>query len=322
MTTDPLARFRRAPVLVAGDLMLDEFVWGGVTRISPEAPVPVVEVQSRTFTLGGAANAAANVAALGGVPTVLGLVGTDAAGDRVIELLGTTAATVRDPSRPTTTKTRILAGSQQVVRIDTERPGPADRDVEDSLLSRAAATIAGVAACILSDYGKGVVTPRFAGELIRLCRDHNIPVIVDPKGTDYAKYRGASLVKPNQLEAGKVLNRELRDAAAVRAAGRDLLEFFGGDTAVLITQGAQGMTLFERHRPPAHVPALAREVFDVTGAGDTVAGVLALTLAAGGTLDAGCRLAAAAAAVVVAKKGTATLTLDELRTAAATRAAA
>jgi D-glycero-beta-D-manno-heptose-7-phosphate kinase len=320
--TDLLAHFRRAPVLVAGDLMLDEFVWGGVTRISPEAPVPVVEVQSRTFTLGGAANAAANVAALGGTPTVLGLLGEDAAGDRVVELLGESSAAVRDATRPTTTKTRILAGSQQVVRIDTERPGDSDARTEELLFARAASMISNISTCIISDYGKGVISASFAPRLIELCRQNRVPVIVDPKGTDYRKYRGATLVKPNQLEAGKVLNRELRDPAAVRQAGRDLLEFFGGDTAVLITQGAQGMTLFERHRAPTHVPALAREVFDVTGAGDTVAGVLALALAAGGTLDTGCRLAAAAAAVVVGKKGTATLSLDELRTAALSRAAA
>jgi D-beta-D-heptose 7-phosphate kinase/D-beta-D-heptose 1-phosphate adenosyltransferase len=164
----------------------------------------------------------------------------------------------------------------------------------------------------VSDYGKGVVTPRFIEKLLADCQAVGVPVVVDPKGVDYRKYRGATVVKPNQLEAGKVLHRELRDAEAIHQAGRDLLDLLGGKTVVLITQGAAGMTLFERGRPPVHVPAQAREVYDVTGAGDTVAGTLALALASGASLEVGCRLASAAAAVVVAKVGTATVSLEEL----------
>lgn len=327
--TDLTTRFRGRPVLVVGDLMLDEFVRGSVTRISPEAPVPVVEVQGRSFVAGGAANTAANVAALGGVPFLAGLVGDDTAGETVCQLLREKGVdvgpVVRDRHRPTTTKTRVLAGTHQIVRIDHERPGAIGEDLEDAILARAGQVLPVAGACVVSDYGKGVVTPRLAGELIRRCRAAGVPVVVDPKGTDYRKYAGATVVKPNQLEAGKVLNRDLRDREGVAAAGRELLDLLGPGSAVLVTQGANGMTLFERGRPAVHVPALAREVFDVTGAGDTVAGTMALTLAVGGSLESACRLASAAAAVVVGKLGTATLTVDELRTAAgggAERAAA
>lgn len=309
-----LPRFRGCPVLVVGDLMLDEFVWGSVARISPEAPVPVVEVQRRTFVAGGAANTATNVATLGGTPFLAGLTGDDANGDRVCELLRDggveVGPVVRDRTRPTTTKSRVIAHSQQMLRIDCEQPGPISTELEDALLARIATVLASVRGCVVSDYGKGVVTPRFAKELIALCRETRVPVVVDPKGTDYLKYRGATVVKPNQLEAGKVLNRDLRDAESVRVAGRDLVEQL--NTSILITQGPAGMSLFEKGRPVVHIPTQAREVYDVTGAGDTVAGTMALALAVGGSLELACRLASAAAAVVVGKVGTATATPEEL----------
>ncbi|MGL4422101.1 MAG: D-glycero-beta-D-manno-heptose-7-phosphate kinase [Gemmataceae bacterium] len=314
-----LARFRGCPMLVVGDCMLDECLWGQVTRISPEAPVPVVAVQRRTFLAGGAANTAANVAALGGVPILAGVVGDDEGAGQLRRVLAdvhvAATAVVTDATRPTTTKTRVLAQHQQMLRIDTEQTQPIARTVQDELLASIASILPGVRGCILSDYGKGVATPDFCAALMGLCHSAGVPVIVDPKGTDYAKYRGARVVKPNQLEAANVLNRELRNEDAVRAAGRELIERLGGSTAILITQGAAGMSLFERGRPVVQVPALAREVFDVTGAGDTVASALGLTLAAGGSLEVGCRIASAAAAVVVGKVGTAMVTLDELLTA-------
>ena len=317
--TELLARFRNTPVLVVGDLMLDEFVWGSVTRISPEAPVPVVAVRNRTYVAGGAANTAANIASLGGTPFVAGVVGEDSAGDRVADLLREAGVdvgpVVRDRDRPTTTKTRVVAHNQQMLRIDTEAPGALPTLLEDALLGRVRAVLPRVGACVLSDYGKGVASPRFAQALMELCRGAGVPVVVDPKGADYRKYRGATLVKPNQLEAGQVLNRDLRTEEAVRAAGRDLLELLGGTTAILVTQGSHGMSLFERGRPPFRVPTMAREVYDVTGAGDTVAGTIGLTLAVGGSLETACRLATAAAAVVVGKVGTATVSLDELHAA-------
>ena len=311
---ETLPRFSHCPVLVVGDLMLDEFIWGSVNRISPEAPVPVVEVQKRTFVVGGAANAAANIASLGGRPILAGLIGHDASSETVLELLNERtvdcAGVVRNADRPTTTKSRVLAHGQQVVRFDHETLGPISEAIERALLKQIDAVLGGVRACVLSDYGKGVVTERFAAALITRCQSANVPVVVDPKGTDYRKYRGATVVKPNLLEAGKVLNRELKDVEAVRTAGRDLMDDLG--TAILITQGAAGMSLFERGRPMVHIPAQAREVFDVTGAGDTVAGTMALMLASGANLETSCRFASSAAAVVVGKAGTATLTWDEL----------
>lgn len=312
-------RFPDRPILVVGDLMLDEFIWGQVSRISPEAPVPVVEVRRRTHAVGGAANAAANAAALGGRVTLAGVVGDDAEGRRVAELLRgqgiDTAGLVTDATRPTTTKTRVVAHSQQMVRIDHEQPGPIGEPVAAALLTAAQGALARVRACVVSDYGKGVLTPAVVGQLIADARRAGVPVIVDPKGTDYTKYAGATVVKPNQMEAGKVLNRDLRTDAEVDLAGADLRAILGADSAVLITRGPQGMSLFEPGKEIVHVPTQAREVFDVTGAGDTVAGAMAMTLAAGGSLEEACRLASLAAAVVVAKLGTATCDLEELRAA-------
>jgi rfaE bifunctional protein kinase chain/domain len=317
--TDLIARFRGCPILVVGDLMLDEFIWGNVSRISPEAPVPVVEVRERTHTAGGAANTAANVAALGGGVTVAGVVGNDAEGQRVRDLLSgmkaNVSAVVTDPDRPTTTKTRVVAHSQQMVRIDHEKPGPISDPVAGELLAQVLAHLPGIGGCVLSDYGKGVFTPAFTRELIAACRAAGVPVVIDPKGTDYEKYRGATLVKPNQLEAGQVLNRVLRTAEEVDHAGEELQRFLGEDTAVLITRGSNGMSLFERGQPAVHIPAQAREVYDVTGAGDTVASTLALSLAVGSRLTAACKLASLAAAIVVGKVGTATCSAEELRAA-------
>ncbi len=321
---DLLARFRDCPVLVVGDLMLDEYLWGHVNRISPEAPVPVVEVHRRSFTAGGAANTAANVAGLGGSAILAGIVGDDAEGRRILDLMSElgidTSAVVADSSRPTTTKTRVIAHSQQMVRIDHEQLGLLSASVEAELLVRLEALLPRVRAAVISDYGKGVITPSLCERFIALARSAGVPVIVDPKGTDYHKYCGASVVKPNQLETGKVLNRDLRTTADVVQAGRELLEFLGAGSSVLVTRGAHGMTLLEADKPAVHVPAQAREVYDVTGAGDTVAGALALTLAVGGNLETACRLASLAAAVVVGKVGTATCSVSELEVAIRDRA--
>jgi D-beta-D-heptose 7-phosphate kinase/D-beta-D-heptose 1-phosphate adenosyltransferase len=318
-----LQRFPGCPVLVVGDLMLDEFLWGHVSRISPEAPVPVVEVQRRTYTAGGAANTAANLAALGAKVSMAGIVGDDAAGRQIGTILGeqgiATKAIVVDASRPTTTKTRVVAHSQQMVRIDHEKPGTMDAGIEEALLDATGALLGGMKACVVSDYGKGVVSPSFVARLIAAARNSNVPVIVDPKGTDYLKYRGASLVKPNQLEAGKVLNRDLKTTEEVDAAGRDLQHMLGGDTSILVTRGPHGMSLMEPNRTTIHIPTQAREVYDVTGAGDTVAATLALSMAVGANLESACKLASLAAAVVVGKVGTATCNSEELE--AATRQA-
>jgi rfaE bifunctional protein kinase chain/domain len=312
---DLLTRFAGTPVLVAGDAMLDEYVWGTVHRISPEAPVPVVLAQRRTFVPGGAANTAANVRGLGGRAVLLSVVGRDESGRAFTAALADSgvdpAGVVVVEGRPTTTKTRIVAHGQQVVRIDAETRAPLPGEVEDRLLARLDELLPSVRACVLSDYAKGLVTPRFAAELIRRCREAGKPVVVDPKGTDFTRYRGATVVKPNQDEAGKALNVELPDEASVRDAGRRLVEAAGGG-AILITRGAQGMSLFEPGIEPVHIPTEAREVYDVTGAGDTVAGTLAVALAAGAPLELAARLASAAAGIVVGHVGTAAIQFDDL----------
>jgi rfaE bifunctional protein kinase chain/domain len=277
----------------------------------------VLEVERRSHAVGGAANTAANVAALGGRAVLAGLIGIDAAGQRLTELLPDlgidVSPVIADPDRPTTSKTRVVAGTQQVVRIDHEQPGPVAGEAAARLLDAIGTALPGVRAVVVSDYGKGVVTPAVAGRVIAAATAAGVPVVVDPKGTDYAKYRGATLVKPNQLEAGQVLNRSLRTGEDVDRAAADLVGLLGGRTGVLVTRGPHGMTAFEPGKPPVHVPAHAREVYDVTGAGDTVAAALTLALAAGASLATACHLASRAAAVVVGKAGTAVCTADELR---------
>jgi D-beta-D-heptose 7-phosphate kinase/D-beta-D-heptose 1-phosphate adenosyltransferase len=311
-----LDRFPGRGVLVVGDVMLDEYVWGEVRRISPEAPVPVVEVRRRSFVPGGAANTAANVAALGGRPVLVSVVGQDLSASMLREVLaqnGTDAdGLCADPGRATTTKSRVVAHGQQVARLDVEERAPLTPALEDALLDALREHLPRAEACILSDYAKGAVTPRVAQELIRLARRAGRPVVVDPKGADYSRYRGATVVKPNLHEAERSARVEIGGEAALGEAAARLLALLEG-SAVLITRGPDGMSLFRRGAAPRHVPAVVRPVFDVTGAGDTVAGTLAMSLAAGASLESAVELANRAASIVVGKVGTATVTCDELR---------
>lgn len=308
-------RFVGQTVLILGDVMLDEYIWGEVRRISPEAPVPVVELRRRTYVPGGAANTAANVVSLGGRARLGGVVGQDhqaKALDEALRQHGVDAeGLLVDDERPTTTKTRIVAHSQQVVRVDSEQSVPLRIELEDTLLRWAEKRLADADACVLSDYAKGVVSARLAERFIHMTRQAAKPVIVDPKGTNYTKYRGATVIAPNIHEAGQAVNREINSDADLLEAGRQLSDPLEG-TALLITRGSQGMSLFLNGAQMAHIPATARHVFDVTGAGDTVVSTLALALAAGAGLEQAARLANRAAGVVVGKVGTATVTLDEL----------
>ncbi len=245
----------------------------------------------------------------------MSVLGKDDAGTKTCDILRGRGVDVDglliDQHRPTTTKARVIAHNQQVVRVDQEQRTPASRDVEEALLARFERCLSAVDGCALSDYAKGVVSVRVAHELIRMARRAGKPVVVDPKGTDYTKYRGATIVKPNLHEAGQALNCELGDPDAIRQGGGRLVELLDG-SAVLITRGPHGMSLFVGSLEPLHIPAEAREVFDVTGAGDTVAGTLAMALAAGAPLDLAARLASCAAGVVVGKVGTAAIQLVEL----------
>lgn len=302
-------------VLVIGDVMLDEYIWGRVQRISPEAPVPIVEIQHRTYLAGGAANVATNVVSLGGRVLLGGVVGRD---NPAIELRKTldqcgvdTMGLMVDEERPTTLKTRIIAHNQQVVRVDAERRMPLSENVEERLLTWIEKALPFVSTCVLSDYGKGVVSPQLAQYLIKLASQQGKPVIVDPKGSNYSKYRGATLITPNLLEAKQAAKLTIDEENDLRAISRQLLALLEG-SALLITQGMQGMSLFQTGADRVHIPAMAQTVFDVTGAGDTVISTLALALAAQIDLNQAVRLANLAASIVVGKVGTATVTMQEL----------
>lgn len=303
-------------VLAVGDVMLDEYVWGEVRRVSPEAPVPVVEVRRRTFVPGGAANTAAGAVALGGRAAVAGVVGDDSPAAelrRVLEEHGVErGALVVDPGRPTTVKTRVVASSQHVVRTDVEDPSPLAEELERDLLAWLADELPAADALIVSDYGKGVVTPTLARRAIELARATQTPLVADPKGGDYGRYRGATVVTPNIQEAKRAAGLDTDGRHDLAEIGRRLAPTLAG-AALLVTRGAEGMSLFVDGARMLEIPARAKNVFDVTGAGDTVATTLALALGCGGSLEDAAAVANAAAGVVVGKVGTAAPTLDELR---------
>jgi D-beta-D-heptose 7-phosphate kinase/D-beta-D-heptose 1-phosphate adenosyltransferase len=313
-----LPDFSTARVLVAGDVMLDRYWHGATSRISPEAPVPVVELHRQTWEPGGAANNAANAAAVGAVALLGGVVGDDPEAARLRARLGErgvdAGGLVTERDRPTTTKTRIVAHSQQVVRVDRERTGPIAAASEDAIAAWVSAHVHEAGAVILSDYAKGVVTPRLAQAVIAAARAAGVPVVVDPKGTEWARYRGAAVVTPNLHELELVARRGARSDEELAAIAAEVGTALDG-TALLVTRGAAGMSLFRPGVAPAHVRAEAHQVYDVTGAGDTAITFLALALAAGAPLAEAMRLANRAAGIVVGKVGTATVTLDELRAA-------
>ncbi len=312
------ARMAGRRVVVWGDVMLDEFVWGDVARISPEAPVPVVDIRRESVRLGGAANVLTNLIALGAEARLVGVVGADAAGERLQVALEEAVAPglngvrlVTDASRPTTTKTRIIAHNQLVVRADRERRAPVDAATEERLIDALDSALRGADAFVVSDYDKGAVTPRVLATLLPRAFDRKIPVLVDPKIRNFDSYRPATLVTPNHHEALRLTNTEDDTDAGMAEAARALRERLGCES-VLITRGEQGMMLLERDAAPVYVATVAREVYDVTGAGDTVIATLGAALAAGASLTESAALANHAAGIVVGKLGTATASVEEL----------
>jgi rfaE bifunctional protein kinase chain/domain len=312
---DILTAFSGKRILIVGDVMLDEYVWGEARRISPEAPVPVVEIHTRTVMPGGAANTASNVASLGGRALLSGVVGRDQQAETLRAALARDGVDAKEliveEERPTTTKMRIVAHNQQIVRVDSEWRAPLRTELEDILLQWVEGRITETDACVLSDYDKGVVSSSLAKRFIRLARAAGKPVIIDPKGPNYAKYRGATVVTPNVHEAARAMNHEINSDADLLEVGRQLSDVLEG-SALLITRGSRGMSLFLDKAWAMHIPPRARNVFDVTGAGDTVVSTLALALAARATLAGAALLANQAASIVVSKFGTATVTIDEL----------
>jgi rfaE bifunctional protein kinase chain/domain len=309
------ARFAGRRIVVLGDLMLDEFIWGRVRRISPEAPVPVVEVERQTLVLGGAGNVASNLVALGARPAPLGVVGSDINAERMCAAfhdIGVASdGIVVDPSRATTLKTRIIAHNQQVVRADRESRAPISTAIEEIIIAHFAGALDAADAVVVSDYNKGLLTPRVLSETLAAGRARNIPVCLDPKMRSFAGYQPVTVITPNHQEAAEAAGLAIEDEASLIEAGRRLLGAMDC-RAMLITRGEEGMALFTDGGEVTLIPTVAREVYDVTGAGDTVIATLALALAAGASFAEAAILANHAAGVVVGKVGTATVTRDEL----------
>lgn len=307
--------FSDARVVVLGDVILDRYVAGHAHRLSPEAPIPILQPTDRRTTLGGAANVALNIATLGGQATLVGVIGGDEAGTEVSSLVavanGVTGALVTAPTRPTTVKTRFMAGAHQLLRLDEETTDPLDVHSVAAVLEQLEKTLDGADVVILSDYAKGVLCdPVLAGALART-EVRRITVIADPKRYDFAAYRGVTVLTPNENEVRLATRIDAEDDENADRAGRVALDATGGE-AVLVTRSAKGLTLVRRGLTPLHLPTRAREVADVSGAGDTLVAALAVALGAGASLPDAAALANLTAGISVSKQGTATVSRDEL----------
>jgi D-beta-D-heptose 7-phosphate kinase/D-beta-D-heptose 1-phosphate adenosyltransferase len=304
-------------VVVIGDAMVDQYLWGSADRMSPEAPVPVVRVHRRSYHAGGAANVAVNVVSLGGTAELLGVTGDDDAGERLRELLHVAGVGIEGlvrAARPTTLKTRIVAGTQHVCRVDEERADPVGHPHATTLTIMALQSLFTADAVVISDYAKGVITPDLLGPLLRIAREYGIPVLVDPKDPDFSRYDGADILAPNVAEASRFVRMD--PSTPPTDVARRLLEACAVES-VVVTCGPAGMVICERGAEPTHLPATARAVFDVTGAGDTVVATLALYLARGADIQSASCAANEAAGIVVEKAGTASVTASELTAALA-----
>ena len=313
-----VSAFAGCRILVVGDLMIDEYVWGSVDRISPEAPVQIVTVNREEYTLGGAGNVVNNLAALGAQVAVAGVIGTLEDGDRLMAMftaLGVDASgVIRDPVRPTTRKTRIIAAGQHVLRIDRETRSVIPDETYGKMEEFIRRKLPESNIMLISDYGKGVVTPSLVRTAARMADACGKIVIADPKGLDFSKYRGVSMLTPNRKEASLAAGVDITDDASLSRAAERILKT-AGVRHLLVTRGKDGMVLFEEGAPPYAIPAETRQVYDVSGAGDTVISVFGLGVAAGLAFREAASLANTAAGIVVGKVGTATITPRELSAA-------
>lgn len=307
--------FRNKRVVVVGDLMLDRFIWGSVSRISPEAPVPVVEIQRESTCLGGAANVAANIRSLGGIPVPVGVLGDDFEGKRLREefrkLGSPVGGLVVDRIRPTSIKTRIIAHHQQVCRTDREDRTPVSEEILARVAEKFLAALPSADAVIVSDYAKGLISRSLLRRILPPAKSARKIVCVDPKRADFSIYRPATVITPNTQETERASGIAVSGTADLIRAGRKILGSSGFDH-MLVTRGEEGMTLFEKDSRIIHIPTVAREVYDVTGAGDTVISTLALGLTAGLPVLQAAVLSNIAAGIVVGKLGTACVTPEEL----------
>ncbi len=307
--------FPNRKILVVGDIMMDEFLWGEVSRISPEAPVPIVKVEKETFLLGGAANVVNNLLGLKGQVLLAGVIGSDGMGRRLIkklQSLGTaTDGIVVEEGRPTAIKTRIIAHHQQVVRVDREKVGPVFPKTLRAILNIVKKNISQIHGVIVSDYGKGVVSQELMAGLKEVIGNHSIPVVVDPKPQNIRWYEDVTLITPNHLEAELAVGKKIESEEDLLWAGNHLLKKTKCKS-VLITRGQEGMTLFLRNRKVEHIPTVAQKVFDVTGAGDTVIATLILSLVSGMNTIQACKMANFAAGIVVGEVGTSAVQAGDL----------
>lgn len=309
-------RMSSARVLILGDIMLDEYLYGSVGRISPEAPVPVVEITSSKILLGGAANVAANIRALGDEPLLLGTVGDDEAASKITHLLSEKGIAsdflIEDKGRQSTIKTRIIAHGQQVVRADREDRHELDEGTQARVLERLQSVIGDIDAVIISDYGKGVICKPLLDKVITICRENEVFVAVDPKETHFHNYKHVSLITPNHHEAGFAYGLRIRSVENLIEVGNGLLKQLRA-SSILITRGADGMSLFREGSPPTHIPTFARKVFDVTGAGDTVIATFVSSICGGADLVEAAVVANCGAGITVREIGTTTVTVSQLR---------
>jgi len=312
-----IANFHQAGVLVIGDVMVDHFIWGKVSRISPEAPVPVVDVQKDSILLGGCANVLNSIYTMGGKVYVAGVIGADNVGKRLFTELRQrkieTRGIIVDKGRPTTLKTRIVAHGQQVVRFDKESKKAIAKANTNKILEYAKSLQKKIGAIVISDYNKGVISKELVEGIKKIVKNSGIFICLDPKQNNFSIYEGVHVVTPNHHEAQRAAGMEITNADDLQRLSSALLKKFDFQ-AILITRGEEGMSLFERGRKIVHTyfPAQAKEVYDVTGAGDTVIGVLALGLAAQAEMKEAACLANLAAGIVVGKIGTATVSREEL----------
>lgn len=313
-----LNNFKKATILVIGDLVMDHFIWGKVRRISPEAPVPVVEVNSESLMLGGAANVVNNIHLLGGKVLVCGVIGRDDMGKNLVHELRlkgiASDGVIVEDNRPTSVKTRIIAHSQQMVRFDREKKDKIGLDTMKTIVDYTKEKINSVNAIIISDYAKGVISEELVEEIIAIAKKKNKPVAVDPKVSHFDFYKYATIVTPNNDEASQASGVDIESDANLLRAGETLLNKLGTD-AVLITRGEHGMSLFENNGEITHIPTIAKEVYDVSGAGDTVIGTVALAIASGASFKEAAVISNFAAGIVVGKVGTATVAPEELKSA-------
>jgi len=308
--------FKDLQVLVIGDLMLDEYLWGRVDRISPEAPVPVVAVERESHTLGGAGNVINNLSAMGAKVFAMGTVGRGPAGRNVLKKLEALSVDVTgvisEPDRPTTRKTRIIAGSQQMLRIDREVRHRITTHTLDALTRIIAGCIDKMDLVIISDYDKGLVTCEIVARIVELAKESGVITLADPKSMDFSKYMGVTVLTPNKKEAAIAAGMQIQTSEEMEKAAAKIMALAGLEK-LLITCGKAGMALYETGKPAVTIASKARQVFDVSGAGDTVISLLGLGLASGATFEAAAGLANLAAGIVVAKVGTATASIDELK---------